>query len=108
MLPLSRVQIRAHVVPRLKTRTSIFPPSPPEKPVRVIHLLRLIEVESLEPPLLRSGGSRVFEPTEERCGAGCSHVGKEARHEERRAAESTLQVIRLFGIEMPGGQLAED
>src|SRR5271157_6283805 len=71
--------------------------------IRIIPLLRLIEIESAQPALLRSGrGDRGMETFQEWCGRGNAHVGQQAGQLERGEAVGPPHVVLFAASERPG------
>src|SRR5271165_7687612 len=71
--------------------------------IRIIPLLRLIEIESAQPALLRPGrGDRGMETFQEWYGRGSAHVGQQAGQLERGAAVGPPHVVLFAASESPG------
>ena len=74
--------------------------SPPEEPVRVIPLFGLVEVQAVQPALLRFCGiDRLSEAVQQRRRAGDSQVGEQPIEQNTAATKGSLEIGLLAGLE---------
>src|SRR5439155_9367883 len=82
---------------------------PTTEAVRIIPLLRLIEVEALEPTLLRFCDlERTIEALQQRYRAGDSHVGEQPIDQNRDATKGSPQIGLLTARKLPRRHLDKD
>src|SRR2546429_4281606 len=82
---------------------------PTKEAVGIIPFLRLIEVEAVEPTLLRFRDlERTIEALQQRCRAGDSHVGEQPIDQNRDATKGSLQIGVLTARKLPGRHLDKD
>src|SRR4051794_33562466 len=80
---------------------------PTEVPVGVVPLLRRVQIESCQPPLLRAA-YRAVEVIEERGRRSDTQVCQQASQEAGGAPEGALEIHLFRRIELPRDELAED
>src|SRR2546421_12947676 len=82
---------------------------PTKKAVGIIPFLRLIEVEAVEPTLLRSCDlERTIEALQQRCRAGDSHVATQPIDQNGAATKGSPQIGLSTARKLPRRHLDED
>src|SRR5262249_16468747 len=82
--------------------------SPPEKPIRIIPLIRLVDVKTRQPPfLVVCRACRLLEPFKQRRRGGHSHVRHQSRKREGQPTVGSSEVL-LGRHELPRCKLAQD
>src|SRR6266516_3635084 len=82
---------------------------PAKESVWIVPFLRWIEVEAVQPTLLRFGDiDRTIEALQQKCGAGDSHVGKQSIEQNRDVTKGSPEIGLWTALELPGCHLDKD